>query len=314
VQDKEVGQTGAAAGGSGKGAGAPASQRWLIVGAVIGLLVALAAVAQPRLASRSLPPSVVASVNGQMVRAEALDRAIGLVTGDRGPNARPLDPTEILDRLIEEELLVQRALELDLVRSDSSVRRAAVRAVIDSVVLDAESAEIEEEELRDYFDSYQERFTRPATVQVERVLVRSRGGDDDPVARAAASAKLLRAGAAVDYVREGHGDDALAPIPSGPLLLTELREYVGPALAQAIADSDAGEVVGPMDTSEGLAVVRVRERSGGGVADFESNRGLVLASARNDRVNQAMRAYLERLRGRASVVLKEPTAQHEGGR
>ena len=50
-----------------------ASQRWLIVGAVGGLIVALAGVAQPRSDDGRLPSTAVATVNGEVVRAETLD-------------------------------------------------------------------------------------------------------------------------------------------------------------------------------------------------------------------------------------------------
>jgi hypothetical protein len=107
-------------------------QRWLtaaaVVGGTIGLLTALVGVAQPRLGDAGMSPTAVAMVNGEAVREESLMRALTMLATDRRATAEPIARREVLARLIEEELLVQRALDLGLVRSDASVRRALVRA------------------------------------------------------------------------------------------------------------------------------------------------------------------------------------------
>jgi hypothetical protein len=283
-------------------------QRWLtaaaVVGGTIGLLTALVGVAQPRLGDAGMSPTAVAMVNGEAVREESLMRALTMLATDRRAPAEPIARREVLARLIEEELLVQRALELGLVRSDASVRRALVRAMIDAIVLEASSVQIDEARLRQFFEQNRERFARPATVDAERVLLRSRGQGDDVEARASAVVKLLRAGADADYVRGAHGDEALVPMPAGPLVLAELREYVGPAIAQRLSESRNGDVVGPMDDGNGsLVVLRVRAVEAALVPEFSTNRELVEAVYRKERTDGAMRAYLSRLRDRAAIVI-----------
>jgi hypothetical protein len=281
-------------------------ENWLILGAGIGLIAALASVAGPRGASQSeLPGSAVALVNGLPLRVEALDRAVELVAGDRRNPTEAVEPSEILDRLIEEELLVQRAIDLDMVRSDASIRRAVVRAMIDIMVLEAESAMIEDADLRTYFDEHLGRFSRPPTAHVERVVVRDRLGSDDPQARADAVAKLLAAGADADHVRRRHGDAASVPIPDGAVLLSELREYMGPALAKAVAESSPGSIIGPVESDGSLSVVRVIEVGEARAPEFEDIRAIIETAFRKQRVDAAMRSYLARLRDRSDIVVRE---------
>lgn len=284
-------------------------QRWLVVAAIIGgtlgLLTTFVAVAQPHLGDAGTSSDAVAVVNGEVVRKDALMRALTMVAGDRRANAEPMARGEVLARLIDEELLVQRALELGFVRSDASVRRTMVRAMIDSIALEAESEQIDEAQLLQFFEDNSERFSRPASVDAERVLLRSRGEGDDVNARASAVVQLLRAGADVEYVRRKHGDEAPAPMPAGSLLLSELREYVGPAIAQRLSESRNGDVVGPIESNGSLVVMRVRAIEAAVVPDFNANHELVEVAYRKHRVDESVRAYLSRLRDRASIVIRE---------
>lgn len=288
---------------------APARQQWLLLGAAVGLAIALASVARPQRLDGPLPATVAATVNGEAIRSDVLERAYAMVAADRRTGAEPIGRRRVLERLIDEELLLQRAAELGLVRSDATVRGTIVRAMIDQVVLEAESAELGEAELRAYFDRNRDRFARPAGVRAERVLLRERGADDDIDARARAVVELLRAGAQAEHVRHAHGDAAVAPMPSEPLLLGELREHIGPAAARAVADARAGDVVGPLPSDAGLVVVRVLAVTPAAVPEFAASRDLIAVALRNERIDEAMRDYLGKMRSRADIVVREDVAE-----
>ncbi len=286
--------------------GKPSKDGWLIVGAAVGLAVALVNVAGPRdQTSATLSQSTVASVNAVAIRRESFERALELVAGDKRDSAAPIVPIEILDRLVDEELLVQRAVDLDLVRSDAAVRRVLVRAMIDSIVLEAESEPLDERSLQAYYDGNRGRFASHATARIERVVVHDRGDGDNPRARADAVAKLLRAGADADHVRRKHGDRASVPLPAGKLLLTELREYLGPDGAKAVSESSAGAVLGPLSADGGYTVIRVLELMPAARPQLEDVRSHVAAAYRKERVDQALRDYLARLRARAAIVVSD---------
>src|SRR5262245_3154740 len=73
------------------------------------------------------------------------------------------------DRPSDEELLVQRAAEIELVTADRGVRKALVRAAIDAAVRDAAAHPPSERELRSFHAEHAARFARPSRARVRAI-------------------------------------------------------------------------------------------------------------------------------------------------
>src|SRR4051794_10501503 len=121
----------------------------LAAGAVLGALLAAAGLTAS--SGTTLPPDVVAVVNQAPNRTEDYVRMCDAVAGDRRAPLESADKQHVLDRLIEEELLVQRGLTLDLPRLDRRVRADLTQTVIDGIATQASEREPTEEELRAFF-------------------------------------------------------------------------------------------------------------------------------------------------------------------
>ena len=65
----------------------------------------------------------------------------------------------IRERLIDEELLIQRAIELDLVRNDSLVKGNVIQTMFQYIINSNELAEPSEAELREYFSKEKNYFS-----------------------------------------------------------------------------------------------------------------------------------------------------------
>ena len=89
----------------------------------------------------------------------------------------------MLNRLIEEELLVQRGIEIGLLEGDASVRKAVARAVIDFAMTRNAQKEISEEELRGFYAANIARFTPAARLQIERLFIRRSNDAPADIAR-----------------------------------------------------------------------------------------------------------------------------------
>ena len=109
----------------------------LSVGALLGLAAAAAGLLAQTRAASEIPDGAVAAVNGAAVRRADFERAVEALASDRRGAIDDADRRHVLDRLVDEELLVQRAIELGLVRQDRRVRGDLVTAVIESVTADA---------------------------------------------------------------------------------------------------------------------------------------------------------------------------------
>src|SRR5262249_37632841 len=111
------------------------SSTLLALGSTLGLLLAAGSLlASGRTAGHALPADTVACINGAAIRAEEYRRALDAVAGDRRDEPDEALRRHVLDRLIDEELLVQRGLELGLARVDPRVRRELAAAVVAEAV------------------------------------------------------------------------------------------------------------------------------------------------------------------------------------
>ncbi len=106
------------------------SRRLLMAGALAGLLIALIASAQTDRSALS-QAGAIASVNDAHIDRTEYATALQALLADKTKAPTAKDRALVLNRLIEEELLVQRGIEIGLLEGDASVRKAVARAVID---------------------------------------------------------------------------------------------------------------------------------------------------------------------------------------
>jgi len=272
----------------------------LALGAAAGLATAAASLVGRRAGTAALSPDVVATVNDAPIRRDDYLRALGAVATDRRTPIGDADKRQVIDRLIDEELLLQHGLDLGLPRRDRSVRAPLVAATID--LLASNAAEPSEADLRAFYDQHRAYFAPPERLRVRQILVQLRDGDEAGAAtRAAEAARRLRAGEPLDQVRAALGDAEVAPIPDTPLPPGTLREYVGESAARAALAAGAGGVTDPQRSSMGFHVLQVLERTAPPEPPFDEVKELVREEYRRRADDQALRAALDDLRRAARV-------------
>jgi parvulin-like peptidyl-prolyl isomerase len=281
---------------------------WLAFGAAAG--IALAAWSLLATDRRGLPDGVVASVNGNFIYVDAYGRLVAGLDADTRSEITPELRRRVLDRMIDEELLVQRGLELGLAESDRRVRADITQAMIRSVVLEAEDEPPAEEEVRTFFDEERGFFTQPGRVQVRQVFFRLREPKDEAsvLARAEAVRARLLAGDPIEVVREEDGDIEVSPVPDAPLPPTKLREYVGPTALRAVLALDTGAISEPVRSGTGVHVFQIVHREQPSVPPYEQIREQVKAEFVRRAGDKALRRYLDDLRDRAEVEVDEDRA------
>jgi len=109
---------------------------------------------------------VAAWVNGVPISELSHARALRQVAAGTD---RPLDVSErkaVLDRLIDEEVLVQRAVDLGVLQSDRDVRKAVSRAMLERVVAQAGPYRVGEHEVGAYYAANAARLSGPERIAV----------------------------------------------------------------------------------------------------------------------------------------------------
>ena len=278
----------------------------LAIGAGAGVaLAATGLVASGVTRGRGLPPGAVARVNGALLRADDYTRSLDALERDRRGGAEPADRRFVLDRLIDEELLVQRGLELGLARQDARVRRDLTAAVIDAVVTEHEDGTPPDAELEAFYRRERDFFARPGRLRVRQLWCRADTAADAPSAeaRARAAAASLRAGEDFAGVRARLGDAEIAPLPDALLPPAKLLDHLGPTALRAALELETGAVSDPVRSATGYHVLQVVEREAEWVPPREEIGDEVVAEYRRRRGERALRAYLDGLRARADVEI-----------
>ena len=281
--------------------------RTLVAGALLGLAFAAWGLLQADATRGPLPEGVVARVNGSLLRRAEYERLLtGLEDDLRQPPSDALRH-RVLDRMIDEELLVQRGLELGLVESDRRIRGEITSAMIRSIVGLSEERLPTEDELHAFYRKEAAFFTRPGRFQVQQVFFRVRSAADEAkVARRAAGAReRLLAGETIEAVRNQLGEEEVSPLPNVLLPPAKLREYVGPTALRAVMALEPGEVSEPIRSGIGYHVFVLVDREEERVPPYEE----VAEQVRREWVrragDRAHRDYLDDLRERADLRVAE---------
>jgi hypothetical protein len=282
----------------------PRGSALLALGVGLGVLLAAAGLlASGHGAARHVPPGAAARVNGATVRMEDYERTLSALAGDRREELDAADRHHALDRLIDEELLVQRGLELDLARLDVRVRRDLTAAVVDAVVGGHEDVEPSAGELATFYAAHADFFARPGRVHVRQVWCRVDQGEDDAraAARADEATARLRGGEDFARVRDALGDREVAPLPDEPLPAAKLLDYLGPTAVRTALARDAGAVSDPVRSGTGYHVLVAVARETTWLPPLADVEADVRAEYRRQAGERALRTYLDELRARAEI-------------
>jgi hypothetical protein len=150
----------------------------LAAGSIVGILLGIAT-AFPRSGSDAgaLPDDAIALVNGRPISEEEYTRAVALLASDKRTGVTDADRAHVLNRLIEEELLVQRGIESGLVDSDRTVRQAITQAMLAAVVAESVSAQPAEEVLRAFYAEHPSLFARSGPAVGDKVVAGGTAGE-----------------------------------------------------------------------------------------------------------------------------------------
>ncbi len=268
----------------------------LIIGVGAGL--ALAGLEAISLTSAAqLPPGAAALVNGAPIalsRHEELAQRFAI--GRKGKNLSPKDSALLLERLVEEELLFQRAQEMGLVRGDPILRGRAVQSVI--ALIREEAAATPRPAKRPCAPSTGRRRSssplRPGSICAEIYCPRPE--------QAQAAAAALAAGAAFTEVAQSQCAPAPVPLPDRPLPPAKIQTYLGETLAAAALAMEEGGVIGPLETPGGLHFLQLAAREARPPPPFQDVRDRVADLYLREREDAALRRTLERLKTEAYIT------------
>ena len=275
---------------------------FLLGGAVLGLSIALGNLLTGN-SNKHPPQDTVARVGVAKITRSQLTQIINDLKADKRQVTKK-DREFALNRLIDEELLIQRALELGLPTTEPSIRKSLSSAMISQIVAESEATPAGEDELRDFFRSDEAFFARNPRLRLRRLSV-------DGILESSRTQALeihtrLLDGANFEQFQDQEGVRIDENLPDALLSVPKLMDYLGPKLVKTALTQESTGFVTPTLLNGKYHILHVVNYVESEVPSFEEVRDIVAAEFVRRKGDQALTSYLQWLRSRADVDVYVP--------
>jgi len=285
-------------------------------GMVLGLILAGAGMFRPTSPPlATVPAGYAALVNGQGILMSDFIQEAQVDTGAPFEQTTPAQRTKVLRAMINSELLVQRAMVLDLPETTTEVRTAMGDAVNAQAAAPALAVAPTDAALYAFYREHRARYRSYGSMQLRDLVLRVGGYQnmDQTFSQAEADAieavYQLRSGAAVESVMERFGMADSGRVDRGPQFDFAAQLHLGERLYPIASELGSGEISDPVTMPDGVHVIVMINRQPPAVEDFPDARPQVYSDYRQWLVQQAEGANLSILRSRARILIARGLAQ-----
>jgi len=276
----------------------------LTLGAVIGLILAVSGLVQRwSMPSQSLPGSAVARVGDRLISRERYQQVLNDLGADKRTHLSSADRQFALDRLIDEELLILRGIELGLAETSPEIRKAIARTVIAQIVTEAEASVPGETDLRDLYESDPGFFTQNSRYRVH--WWRLDGQGESFLQNTLDTYEQLGTGAEIALELQTLGFNRDLDLPDSLLPFGKLVDYLGPELANETGDLQPGQYSHPIASNQTLHILHLVEFKAGYLPPFDQLRPVLETEYKRRTADQAIRNYLQWLRRQTEIDISE---------
>jgi hypothetical protein len=274
----------------------------LALGACAGLIMAAAGLVERWSPSPGeLPVGAIARVGGKIITQERYLQVLNDLEADKRAPLSAQDRQFVIDRVVDEELLIQRGIELGLADSSPPIRKALAAAVIAQLTAEAEANLPGEQALRRVYDSDPEFFTSTARYRLR--WLRLPASDDAAQLKVEDAYRQLSNGVTLEEVRQSTGLEPVPILPDALLPLSKIRDYLGPALASQVSMLKRGVFSKPIEDNGDLHILQLLEYQPEMLPPFEEARPVLEAEYLRRAGDEALRQYLQWLRLRSEVIV-----------
>ena len=280
----------------------------LIAGAAVGLLLAAVGMVDSRRGDSSeLPPGIIVRVGDSLISESRYVAVLDDLRTDKRNSLTDADREFALQRLIDEELLIQRGIELGLAENAPAVRKAMAAEVISHVVTTTRAARPDEATLREFYESVSTYFSSPGRLRLRWWRQTVRGAEN--TVSAEQLERQLRDVNDPAILFDRYGLERVTDLPDSLLPTNKLLDYIGPALLEHVSSVQTGQFASPIEDEQGLHVFFLVEQTPESTPSFEAVRDAVEQEYRYRAGDTALREYIDWLRSRTSVTASDSATQ-----
>ena len=241
----------------------------LLLASIIGTLLAIYSIMDSNNNYSSLPDNVAAVVNDKIIPSERYQTVIQLIKNDKRDDLTDNDRKMALERIIEEELLVQYAYQNGFLEADDLLRKSIVRSVVDSIAEQSISVIPNEKTLRDFYQDNLPLFTIDEQFRI--VILSSQNGSDINAGKI-----IWQDSYDIPLLMNEIRSIKKLEISSDFISKYRLGTLIGPLLRDVVLSLKLGETSEPLETIYGYSIVTLIDKKGRVIPDFKEINEIVL--------------------------------------
>ncbi len=218
----------------------------------------------------------------------------GLAKDKKSPISQK-DKEYVLERMIEEELLIKRALDLGMLENNPIARGTIVQQMIKTIIAENMRYEVSDKELNEFFEENIGFFTKSSRLRIQQLYFSDEGTENSSFEDANRAYDLLISGSSFVEV-SNLGSDSALKIPNSLMTLSKVREYIGPSLMNLARNLQPGTFSQPIKVPGGHKIIFLLEKEMPEQPNLDQVRDVVLAEYSKRRDDNSLREYLENLK------------------
>ena len=262
------------------------------LGLVIGIFLASLTIVEKNNISDQ---NWAAKIEDRLIPYERYEMQLeGLANDKRSPLTKK-DKEYVLERMIEEELLIKRAIDLGMLENNPMARGTIVQQMIKNIIAEGSRIEPEEIELIEFFEKNIGFFTKANRLRVRQIYFSKVDFGDKVLEEARNAFTRLLEGETFDQVALSGSNSALK-VPDTLMNLSKVREYIGPSLMREAQLLKPGQFSEPMKVSGGYKIIYLVDREDAPKPEYSNIRSSVLSEFSKRRDDQSLRTYLDNLK------------------
>ena len=271
------------------------NERWqnilLLSGLIIGAVLAANSIVRE---SNLIEKDWVASVGDIYISKEKYYSQLEGLARDKRNSITIKDKYYVLERMIEEELLIIRAKELGLLENNQIVRGSIIQQMIKLIISENYLESIEEEKLKKFYQDNIGFFSSASRLRLQQIYFSDSIGNAKE--RSEEAYKKLKKGSTFQEISLAADNSALT-IPNSMMNLSKVREYIGPTLMNIAKRLEPGEFSTPMKVAGGYKIIFLFDKEFSKPEEFESIKLKVLKEYQRRQDDESLREYLDDLKG-----------------
>lgn len=270
----------------------------LLLASIIGTFLAIYSIMETNKNFSSLPDNIIATVNDKIIPSDKYQTVINLIQNDKRDELTKADREMALDRIIEEELLVQYAYKNGFLEADDLLRKSIVRSVVDSIVEQALSVVPAEQDLLKFYEANRQIF---ATDEKYRIVILSSKNQSD-----IDEGKVIwQSNYDLTLLRQTFKRIDRLDIPTGFISKIRLGTLIGPLLRDKVLSLEVGETSETLKTIYGYSIVTLVDKKDRVIPEFKEISEIVLQEYKRQQREEILEELLKDLKRQSDIKINE---------